>query len=86
LSYPYLIDASGEVGHKYGAKTTPHMFVVDQKGDLAYMGAPNNNPYGDKKAGVRNYVEEAVSALLNGSEVATTTTKSFGCSVKYKKS
>jgi len=86
LPYPYLIDASGEVGHKYGAKTTPHMFVIDQKGNLAYMGAPNNNPYGDKKAGVRNYVAEAITALLDGSEVATTTTKSFGCSVKYKTS
>lgn len=83
IEYPILLDAAGKVGHAYGAKTTPHVFVIDQKGVLAYMGAVNDDPYGtkDKK---RNYVEEAVSALLNGSTVATTSTKPYGCSVKYK--
>jgi len=85
LPYMILLDHSGEIGRKYGAKTTPHVFVIDQKGKLAYMGSPDNDPYGDKESGVRNYVEEAVSALLKGSTVATATTKPFGCSVKYKK-
>ena len=59
------------------------MFVIDQKGVLAYRGAINDDPYAtkDKK---RNYVEEAVNALLNGSTVATTSTKPYGCTVKYK--
>ena len=83
IEYAYLLDAAGKIGHIYDAKTTPHMFVIDTKGALAYAGAIDNDPYGreEKK---RNYVEEAVSALLNGSTVAMPTTKSYGCSVKYK--
>lgn len=84
ISYPYLLDAPGKVGHIYAAKTTPHMFVIDRKGILAYAGAIDNDPYG-KSESKRNYVEEAVSALLNGSAVATATAKPYGCSVKYKK-
>lgn len=83
IDYAYLLDAAGKVGHVYGAKTTPHMFVIDLKGALAYAGAIDNDPHGreEKK---RNYVEEAVSALLNGSTVAMPTTKSYGCGVKYR--
>ena len=84
IEQPYLIDAPGTVGMMYGAKTTPHMFVIDQKGNLAYMGAIDDNA-GNDKATPRNYVEEAVSALLKGSTVATATTTPYGCSVKYKK-
>ena len=84
LSHPILLDAAGEVGHIYGAKTTPHIFIVDQKGILAYMGAPDDDSDGTKD-NPRNYIEETVSSLLNGSTVATARTKSYGCSVKYKK-
>ncbi len=82
--YPYLLDANGKVGHIYGAKTTPHMFVIDKKGVLAYAGAVDNDPYGKEK-NKRNYVEEAVTSLLNGSTVATASTKSYCCSVKYNR-
>lgn len=83
IEHPVLLDASGRVGQAYEAKTTPHMFVIDPNGVLAYSGAIDDDPYGreDRK---RNYVEEAVTALLNGSTIATTATKSYGCSVKYK--
>ena len=84
IGYPVLLDAKGEVGHQYGAKTTPHMFVIDVNGVLAYAGAIDNTPETDDDAGVRNYVEEAVTALLEGSTVATAKTKPYGCSVKYK--
>ncbi len=84
IKYPILLDAEGKIGHIYGAKTTPHMFVIDQKGVLAYAGAIDDDPYG-KNESKRNYVEEAVSSLLKGSTVATATTKSYGCTVKYKK-
>lgn len=84
IEHPMLLDAAGKVGHLYKAKTTPHMFVIDKKGILAYAGAIDNNPYGKEKS-PRNYVEEAISALLEGSTVATPTTKSYGCSVKYKR-
>jgi len=84
IDFPILLDAAGTVGKQFGAKTTPHMFVIDKEGILAYAGAIDNNPDGSKKDGVRNYVEEAVSALLKGSTVATATTDPYGCSVKYK--
>ncbi len=84
LAYPILLDPKGEVGRLYEAKTTPHMFVIDQKGVLAYSGAISDDPYGqDDQA--RNYVSEAVKSLLSGSTVARAKTKPFGCSVKYKK-
>lgn len=82
-TYPILLDADGKVGKMYGAKTTPHMFVIDQKGNLAYMGAIDNDEKGDN-ANPMNYVEQAVNSLLTGSTVATAETKSYGCSVKYK--
>jgi len=84
LSYPVLLDAEGTVGHLYNAKTTPHIFIVDQKGILAYMGAPDDDGDGTKD-NPRNYIEETVTSLLAGSTVATARTKSYGCSVKYKK-
>lgn len=79
----YVIDAPGTIGKMFGAKTTPHMFVIDKNGTLAYAGAIDNNPDGSKKD-VRNYVEEAVTALMKGSSVATPTTDPYGCTVKYK--
>jgi peroxiredoxin len=82
IDYPVLLDAAGKVGHLYDAKTTPHMFVIDKNGVLAYTGAIDDDPYGNK-ANKRNYVEDAVTSLLNGSAVATAKTKSYGCSVKY---
>jgi peroxiredoxin len=80
----WLDDNSGTVGHLYGMKTTPHMFVVDKDGTLAYAGAiddkptPNHDP---KTA--RNYVREVVDALLAGKPVTVAETKPYGCSVKY---
>ena len=82
IDYPVLLDAAGKVGHLYAAKTTPHMFVIDKNGVLAYTGAIDNDPYGTN-GDKRNYVEDAVTNLLKGSAVATAKTKSYGCSVKY---
>jgi|CXWL01.1.fsa_nt_gi peroxiredoxin len=79
----YLLDPTGATGKAYGAKTTPHAFVIDAKGNLAYMGALDDDAQGGKEK-VRNYVTEAVEALVKGSAVATATTDPYGCSVKYK--
>ena len=84
IAYPILLDAPGTVGRTYDAKTTPHMFVIDQGGVLAYSGALDDDPHGREET-KRNYVEEAVKTLLNGSVVSKATTRSYGCSVKYKK-
>jgi peroxiredoxin len=85
LSYPILLDEQTKVARKYGAKATPHMFVIDKSGKLAYSGAIDNDPDGEKPAGERtNYVAKAIDALLAGQTVATAETKAYGCGVKYK--
>jgi len=81
----YLVDADGAVGKLYNAKTTPEMFVISKEGNVVYMGAiddkPNPNP--DTIKGATNYVEAALADVKAGKPVATPTTKSYGCSVKY---
>jgi peroxiredoxin len=81
----YLIDSQGKVGKLYGAKTTPHMFIVDSKGNLAYAGAIDDKPSTKKKdiKGANNYVVSALDELLTQKEVSVKATKSYGCSVKY---
>jgi peroxiredoxin len=83
ITYPILIDAEGTIGKKFGAKTTPHVFVIDQKGTLVYAGAIDDDKMGTKE-GARNYVIEAIEAVLNNTAVPTATTEPYGCSVKYK--
>lgn len=82
LPYPILLDESGDVGHAYGAKTTPHCFVINAEGKVAYMGAIDNNKNIDK-AGDKNYVKAALDEILAGKPVTEATTASYGCGVKY---
>lgn len=77
-----LMDPDGKAGKALGAKTTPHLFVIDKEGKLAYNGAVDDDPQGSKEART-NYVRLAVDSLLKGEPVATSTTKPYGCSVKY---
>ncbi len=79
-----LPDADGSVGRLYGAKTTPHMFVIDKEGKLIYAGAIDDNSEvsGDKST-AKNYVREAVNESLAGKPVAVAETAPYGCSVKY---
>ncbi len=84
MAYPVLLDGDGVVGRTYAAKTTPHVYVVDPAGKLAYAGALDNAPLGEAPAGgVVNYVDAALADLAAGRPVATPSTKSYGCSVKY---
>jgi len=86
-AYPtaVLLDPSGDVGQKYGAKTTPQMFIINPEGKIIYMGAIDNirstNSADCTKA--ENYVRQALDAALAGKAVPTSETKSYGCSVKY---
>jgi peroxiredoxin len=84
-STAYLIDADGAVGKRYEAKSTPSLYVINPAGVLIYAGAiddhPSTNP--DDVAGSKNYVVEALTAAQSGRPVATSWTKSYGCSVKY---
>lgn len=81
----YLIDASGEVGKMYGAKTTPHMFIIDPQGVLIYQGGIDDirstNVKDVEKA--EPYVANALDAALAGKSIQTANTKPYGCSVKY---
>ncbi|RJP32652.1 MAG: thioredoxin family protein [Phycisphaerales bacterium] len=85
IEYPILLDADGKVGRAYGAKTTPHMYVLDKNGHLAYAGAIDSDPKMSGSDETKNYVADAVDALMKGSTIATTWTDSYGCSVKFKK-
>jgi peroxiredoxin len=80
----WIDDSSGAIGHLYGMETTPHMFVIDKSGTLVYDGAIDNqpDPFHDP-AKARNYVREAVDALLAGKLIEVSQTKPYGCSVKY---
>ncbi len=80
-----LMDADGKVGRAYGARTTPHMYVIDPQGKLAYVGAidskPTANPADVKTA--TNYVNQAVAEVAAGKPVSQAVTQAYGCSVKY---
>jgi peroxiredoxin len=88
MDYPILLDESGEVGKKYGATNTPHMFVIDPQGTLVYGGAIDNSPDGEGESAPNNqlvnYVDTALADLAAGRAVATASTKAYGCSVKYR--
>jgi peroxiredoxin len=87
LQSAYLIDDEGNVGRMYGAKTTPHMYVIDPKGTLIYAGGIDDKPstnLADIKT-ANNYVSACLDAVLSGEPVETKTSKPYGCSVKYAK-
>jgi len=80
-----LLDSDGAVGKLYGAKTTPHMFLVDAKGVLVYAGAidDRSTPDPEDVNGARNYVEAAFREVKAGKPVTVGSTAPYGCSVKY---
>jgi len=82
LPYSILDDRTGQVGKLYGARTTPHMFIIDREQKVAYNGAIDSDNYGDDESRT-NYVEVALDALLAGAPVKTAQTEPYGCSVKY---
>jgi peroxiredoxin len=81
IAYPVLLDEEGTVGKMFGAKTTPHMFVIGKDAKVAYMGAIDDDP--SEKLGKTNYVAKALDELLAGTNVSTPETKAYGCGVKY---
>lgn len=80
-----LLDPEGTIGKRYEAQTTPHMFVIDAKGILRYMGAIDDQPTTDAStmASARNYVREAIEAISKGQSPQVTASDPYGCSVKY---
>lgn len=80
-----LLDPKGEIGRLYGAKTTPHMFVINPQGQLIYNGAIDDKPTPDLSDvnAAKNYVSDALRQAMAGQAVAVATTRPYGCSVKY---
>jgi hypothetical protein len=80
-----LLDPSGTLGRLYGAKTTPHMFVIDKNGALQYMGGIDSIATADAGdiPNAEPYLKDAMLAVAQGSPVAHAVTKPYGCSVKY---
>lgn len=80
-----LLDESGRVGHAYGARTTPHMFVINPAGTLVYAGGIDSIPTTNKAdiAKAENYVLSALADIKAGRPVATATSKPYGCGIKY---
>lgn len=81
----YFRDQDGSVGHLYGAKTTPHMYVVNPTGTLVYDGAIDSIASANKRdlAKAQNYVVAALAAVKSGGMPAKTQSQPYGCSVKY---
>ena len=81
-----LLDPDGKTGHLYGATNTPHMYIVDPEGKLVYSGAIDSVASADKSdiAKATNYVRAALDEALTGKPITKTSSKAYGCSVKYK--
>jgi peroxiredoxin len=81
----YLLDPAGVVGKAYGAKTTPHMYIIDGAGRLVYRGGIDDKPTADQGdiASARNHVLAALSEIRAGKPVSLAETRPYGCSVKY---
>lgn len=84
-STAYLLDASGDTGRAYGAKTTPHMYIIDGEGVLRYNGAIDSIPSADPAdiPAATQYVTQALGELAAGKAVSVVSTQPYGCSVKY---
>lgn len=81
----YLADSDGKVGRAYGAKTTPHMFLIDPSGKLLYAGGIDDKPsteLADVKT-AKNHVQAALDEALAGKAVSVTSSQPYGCAVKY---
>jgi peroxiredoxin len=80
-----ILDERGDIGRSYGAKTTPHMYIVNPAGQLVYMGGIDSIPTTDEAdiARATNYVRLAMQSIADGNPIAQNVTRPYGCSVKY---
>ena len=82
VPYPILVDKGNKVADQFGAITTPHVFLIDQNGKLAYEGAVDDQGWSEDNPVKVHYVREALDAILSDSKVSHPQTKSVGCTVK----
>lgn len=86
-TFPYLVDESQEITKAYGAKATPHTFILKKEAGkyiVEYIGAIDNDAENNNESKTK-YVEEAINAIQKGKKPVTTNTKAIGCSIKWKK-
>ena len=81
-----LMDEPGKIGQLYNAKTTPHMYIINPQGVLVYSGAIDSVPSAriDDIKTATNYVRQGLNEALSGKAISVASTRSYGCSVKYK--
>lgn len=84
-SAPFLLDADGSMGRAFGAKTTPHMFIINPEGEVVYAGAIDDNDSANPAVipDSNNYVAAALNASMKGEAIAVPASRAYGCSVKY---
>nr|WP_100169302.1 thioredoxin family protein [Microbulbifer agarilyticus] len=84
-SAPFLLDSDGSMGRAYGAKTTPHMFIINPEGEVVYAGAIDDNDSANPAVipDSANYVAAALDASLAGKAIEVASSRAYGCSVKY---
>ena len=79
--FPYLLDEKSKLANIFGAKTTPHIFLFDNKNTLVFKGAIDDN-YKEIKKVEKFYLKDAIKQLVSGSEITVSETKAVGCSIK----
>jgi len=80
FTFPYLVDKGQKIYPKYGATRTPHVFLLDKKRTVKYIGAIDNNTKADEVT--EKYLEKAIDALIAGKSPDPSFTKAIGCSIK----
>jgi peroxiredoxin len=83
LNFPYLRDETQDVAQTFGAKKTPHVFLLNREGVLCYSGCIDDSPNDAGMVQV-NYLREAIAKILNGESITPTSTDPVGCSVKWR--
>lgn len=82
VNYSVLIDRGHKIADQFGAVTTPHVFLIDSEGKLVYEGSVDDQGWREENPVTKEYVREALDALLRGNSVPNPQTKPFGCTVK----
>ena len=85
LTNKVYVDHGNKLADLFGARSTPHCFVLDRKGTLVYEGGLDDDPKGDKGEATKQYARDAVEAVLAGKDVAVKQSKPYGCSIKRVK-
>jgi peroxiredoxin len=83
VQFPIALDPTGDTGHAYGATNTPHVFIINKDGKIAYKGAIDNGNFGKGTVGDKNYAKLALDNILAGKAADPATTKPYGCSIKF---